>query len=144
MPRAAAHAPRVVASVVGAHMRVAAALQHNEHLGQVGKAEHVLVQISPQREADLQREMPVVMSAACGAVGTSRAARVPEAIGCVFQVTTGPWARSSSPGMCMNEASIPFGSFGPQPAEMDSTRQAAKAQVKTGLTAFIRSDPFLF
>ena len=33
----------------------------------------MLVQLKPQREADLEREMPLVMCAACGAVGTSRA-----------------------------------------------------------------------
>ena len=52
---------------------VTTALQHNLQLRMLGKAEHMLVQITPQRESDLQREMPSVMCAACGAVGTSRA-----------------------------------------------------------------------
>ncbi|CAK0794198.1 unnamed protein product [Prorocentrum cordatum] len=50
---------------------VAAALSYNEALKQAGKDVHMLVKLLPQREADLVREMPVVMRAACGVMGSS-------------------------------------------------------------------------
>ncbi|CAK0884879.1 unnamed protein product, partial [Prorocentrum cordatum] len=52
----------------------AAALQHNERLKGDGQDAHILVLLRPLREADLVHEMPLVACAACGAVGSARAA----------------------------------------------------------------------
>ncbi|CAK0796651.1 unnamed protein product, partial [Prorocentrum cordatum] len=60
---------------------VAAVLSHNEAPKQAGKDVHMLVQLKPQCEADLVREMPVEMCAACGVLVSARASSFAAACG---------------------------------------------------------------
>ena len=60
---------------------IPAALLHNARLRARGVRAHVLVQLLPQRDDQLVRQLPVVVCAACGMSGSVRAASFAEKCG---------------------------------------------------------------